>query len=402
MAIYNYKAISDSGQVLVGKLEAESEEVATKLLQSQGLLPRSLTKVGSARAFLLSRLQAGLSKEQFQLFSRELLALLKAGISIQAAIQSLSANQPVTAFKQVLVNVLQDIKSGASFAKACSRHSRYFDRLFVATVALGEESGNLIGPLEHYQDRLKFDISFRRHIKRALSYPVFLLLVLIAIVCVLFAFVLPRFISMYADFGAALPAATQLLLDVTASLYWLLPSIAVLAAFLAICYSVWRSTPKGRLIADSAKLRMPFLGTLLKTYSWVDIAGTLSVLIRSGVPVRHALTVLHDLQSNYYLKEVLQHTIDSISEGHELSSSMLHWGLLSDTAAHIVGAGEQSGHLDDMFQEVAEYYSEQMKYNLSQLVSLLEPLLMLLMGVFIGAVIIVMYLPIFNLAEVIR
>jgi type IV pilus assembly protein PilC len=399
MPVYTYTALSASGSLTKGEGVAATPEGLAQELTARGLLVQSIrpkrTRFGLRR-------RRPVSPEDFLLFNQELLALLRAGLTLPEAL-ALTSNRPDNpAFGQIVGRVREDVRGGAQFSEACARHGDVFEPLYLSTLKTGEKTGNLPNVLMRYQDYLKHRVALRKQVSRALAYPVFLLIALAVILGVLFTFVMPRFVAMYADFDAKLPWPTQLLLGFVEHLPLMAAASAALGAAAWWGWRKWTATEKGRLAVDEMKERLPYLGSINRLVAVTQLARSLATLLGGGTPLVEALRTAQGSAPNRAYGIRLERATQRVTGGGSLAQALREARLMPDTAVKLVEVGEASGSLDAMLGEVARFYEETLENRLGRTMSLIEPVLMLLMGVLIGGIIIVMYLPIFNMAEIIR
>ncbi len=399
MPLYVYTALSESGALTKGEDAAATQEELTQALAGHGLLVQSIRR---KRLGLHGFRRDRVRPENFLLFNQEFMALARAGLTIPEAL-ALAANRPDhPALGGILSAVLEKVRGGALFSEACGHYPDVFEALYISALKTGEKTGDLANVLVRYQDYLKHRVALRRKVSHALAYPIFLLVALAVILGVLFAFVMPRFVAMYADFGANLPWPTQLLLDFVKNLPWILPLLAIVGTGAWFSWRSFTSTEPGRLTADRWKERLPLFGSVQRTLATAQLARALSTLLAGGTPLVEAMrTVTESIGNRAYAQRFKQAT-ERVTEGTSLAHAIKQAQLVPDTAIKMIEVGEASGSLDRMLEEVAQFYEELLDSRLTRLMTLIEPVLMLLMGLLIGGIIIVMYLPIFSLADVIK
>lgn len=399
MPRYSYSALSQNGLVMRGEDVAVSAEDLARQLAERGLFVQKI-RSSSPRLRLFRRETA--KPEEFLLFNHEFTALIRAGLTIPDALGLVADRPDNTRFSQVLRRVFDDVRGGALLSEACARHPEVFDPLYLSALRTGEKTGDLRAVLARYQDYLRHRVALRKKIGRAMAYPLFLLVALVLILAVLFAFVLPRFVAMYADFGANLPWATQVLLDLVENLPLTAGAVALLGGASWFGFQRWSATPSGRLAIDRFKERLPYLGEVQREVAVAQLARSLAALLAGGTPLVEALHTVQGAITNRAYAERLKRATEQVSHGDGLARAIRERQLMPQTAAKMIEVGEASGNLDGMLGEVAGFYEESLDNRLARLMTLIEPMLMLLMGVLIGGIIIVMYLPIFNMAEIIR
>ncbi|MFL6622149.1 MAG: type II secretion system F family protein [Sulfurifustis sp.] len=399
MPRFSYSALSQNGVLTRGEGVAASAQDLARELSSRGMLVQQVRAIAPALRWW--RRQT-VGPEDFLLFNQELIALIRAGLTIPDALDLVGDRPGNPGFSQLLRRVFDDVRGGALLSEACARHPEVFDPLYLSALRTGEKTGDLRQVLARYQVYLRQRVALRKKVGRALAYPLFLLVALVLILAVLFAFVLPRFVAMYADFGAALPWPTQVLLNLVKHLPLTAGVGALIGGSAWGAWRRWRATERGRVAIDRFKERIPYLGEIQREIGVSQLARSLAALLAAGTPLVDALRTVQGAISNRAYAERLQSVTEQVSHGEGLARALRAQALLPPTAAKMVEVGEASGNLDGMLDEVAGFYEESLDNRLARLMTLIEPVLMLLMGVLIGGIIIVMYLPIFNMAEVIR
>lgn len=400
MPVYSYKAITSAGTLVEGKQAAISVDELKSDLAAQDLLLQDVRAMEPLWGRLFQR--SSVKPEQFLLFTHELSTLLKSGISLPETLRILSDRPGQPVLQQSLQKILISINEGQSLSQACSMFPEIFDRLFVAALNIGENSGDLVKSISAYQSQLSIRIRFVQKIRQAMAYPVFLGLTLILMLALLFLFVLPRFVAIYANFGSELPMPTQWLISLVESSYIVLP-IFVLMLWLGHRLFKWLTAhDTAGLWIDQKKLSLPYLGSLFRLSYTGQIAGLLSTLLATGVPLVKAIQITIDSINNRYINHQLSQVKTLVESGTGLSKALLSSNLFPDTSLNIMQAGEASGNLSGMLEEVATYHEYRVDNALARIMAFIEPLIMLVMGVVIGGIIFVMYLPIFNVAEVIK
>jgi len=396
MPIYKYVALTAIGEKVSGELKAPSVKDLQAELSGQGLHVLRHKKIYAAKLLHTS----GVKLEELKLFNQELIALLRAGLTMPAAIALIS--ERTSELGSILRHVLDDINHGCSISAAFEKHKEQFPATFIAALKIGEKSGELVKTLTRYQDLIGHNILINQQVSRALVYPLFLLLTMAVILIALFTFVMPRFVAMYAGFNAPLPAPTRALIHVVDH-FGLYSGMAVLLA--GMIWSAKRylaSNARFQLLYHQALFRLPLIGGLVATLNVTHVCRTLSVLLSSGVPLVQALEVTVQTFANRFFAGRLRNVMQSVTEGTGLAQSLKQQALMPATALKLIEVGEASGNLDGMLTEAAQYYEINLVHRLGKVVALVEPFLILLIGAFIGGIIIVMYLPIFSMSEIIQ
>lgn len=397
MPAYRYTALLPTGVRVQEQVIADTEAALRAELAQRGLLVQSVRE----QRGVLARRARRVRPEAFALFNQEFMALIRAGLTVPDAL-ALAVNRPDSpALGAALARVLHEVQNGSALADACARYPEAFEKLYVAALRTGEKTGDLFGVLGRYQTYLKHRVALRRKLAQALAYPMFLLVALTVILGVLFVFVMPRFVAMYADLGSELPFATRVLMALVERAYIVLPLTAV-----AVLGAVWgwrrlTSSPAGQRRVARIKAGLPWLGDLQHTVSTAQLARSLATLLGGGTPLVDALRTAAASLTNPLHLDRLEAATERVVGGESLHRAVRATQLMPETAARMVEVGEATGALDGMLAEVAQFYEDALDTRLARLMSVIEPMLMLLMGLIIGGIIIVMYLPIFRMAEVI-
>jgi len=387
------------GEVVQGQRLAPSSEALRNELAERGWLPETVRPVHSFGRWVSRR---GVSGEVVLLFTHELSALLEAGLTVPEALATASDREDAPRLSAVLNRVLEAVRRGERLSDACARYPEAFDEVFVSALRTGERSGDLVTSLRRFQQDLSRRLAVHKKVAQALAYPLFLLITLGVILALLFAFVLPRFVALYADFQAQLPLSTRILATFVERLPVLLPVALAIAVPASILARAWLRSEAGRLRWGAIKERLPFYGPLHRAYLVAHLARTLSTLLGAGLPMPDALLTAGAALPNLAFARRLERVRDRVNEGQSLGRSVREERLLPGTGIKLVEAGEASGRLVDMLAEIARYYEEVLEHALARSMALVEPALMLVMGILVGGIIIVMYLPIFQLADILR
>lgn len=340
----------------------------------------------------------GVSSKEFLVYNQEFITLVKAGMPILNAIDLVSRRVDNKHFKSVLEEMKKEIKAGLALSDAAARHPSVFSDLYVATLRSGEKSGDLVVVLGRYVRYLKRIMALRNKVLSAMTYPVFLLLILGGLLSFLLLYIVPTFSGIYADFRGDLPLATRVLISVTQTARDFTPLLflgVVIVAGLAIA---WYRTENGRLVFDAVKLRMPFVGPVMKLYAVSQFTRTLGSLLGGGVPPVSAFEMASVAIPNRALSARLADAVSRVKEGGSISQAMDRTGVIPEMTVRMVEVGESSGALEDMLGEISDFYEDEIETRLSTITSLVEPVLLLFMGIIIGGIVVVMYLPIFSLA----
>jgi type IV pilus assembly protein PilC len=400
MAVFTYRVARPDGSTVNGQVEGDDESRVRAKLESQGLLVFKLHRrgMGSGVASGKSWSWGTLPLGEFLIFNQELLALVKSGLPVLRVWELLIERSTHAGFQQVLRNVREDIRGGSSSSDALAKHPLYFPDLYVATVKAGEQSGNLPDVLQRYVAYLKLMIGLRQKVVKALSYPAFLVLIGVGVIGFLLTYVMPTFVSVYGESAKSLPWATQALLDVVNHAESGLVPLVLLTMGLGLGVRAYYVTPAGRLMMDRLLLKLPLFGPIAVKHNTVQLTRTLGTILAGGIPLVDALQNARGAVSNRWVSQGLAGAVNEIREGVTLAAALDRPRILPKLAIEMLSVGEETGSLDAMLRDVAEFYEADLDTRLTQLTTWIEPALLLVMGVLVGGIVIVMYLPVFQMA----
>jgi type IV pilus assembly protein PilC len=335
-------------------------------------------------------------------FSRQLAAMLTSGMPIVASLEALEEQTDNVGFKTVIASVKASIEGGAAFSEALSLYPYIFDELYVNMIRGGESGGQLAETIGRLATFMEASSRLKRKVKSAMMYPIIVLCISIALAIGMILFIVPVFGNMFADFGAKLPAPTQFLLNVSDFLkkYGLYIGGAIGVAIYA--FNKWKATPAGGLAFDQFKLKMPVFGELTSKVAAARFARTLGQLIHSGVPILSALDIVAGATGNKAAGKVVMNAYTAVENGDPLSSAMETQKAFPKMLVRMLQAGEKTGKIDIMMDNIADFYDDEVETMLEGLTSLLEPLLMVFLGVIIGGIVLCMFMPIFKMSEVVN
>lgn len=399
MPVYWYKAFTSSGSTVTGELAAHSPEELSHLLAGKGMM---LQHARPARRQGVRLWQKSVKGQELLLFNQEFIALVRAGIPIPSILEMLEQRPGQPVLQRVIARVRDEVQKGVPLSGACADHPEVFDALYLTSLKMGEQSGQLAPALQRYQRYLQLNLGIQKKIRQALAYPIFLLITLGVALLVLFTFVLPRFVAIYADFDATLPAPTRLLMHVVDHLHLYLPLVLLLGVLSSLAYRGWVASDVGRVQRDRLLLRLPVFGSILRVRLAGQVSRMLATLLGGGMPLVEAMATTAESVDNRVHARGLWQARQQVTEGVPLHEALTQLKLFESTTLRIIQAGESAGNLDAMLGEVADYQEGWLEHQLTRLMALIEPALLLVLLVFIGGIIIAMYLPIFSLAEVVK
>jgi type IV pilus assembly protein PilC len=402
MITFSYQARDAAGRIVSGVQEALNEDNAVTSLMSRGLMVLSLQRKATASQ---SRRKSSKVKEtDLVLFTRQLSTMVEAGISLVQALTALYEQadpKRQAALRAVISDITARVQGGETFHESLAKHPRVFNRLFISMVKAGEHGGLLAEILDRLAGFLEATARLRKKVKSAMTYPVIVVCIAFAITTFLIVRVVPIFGEIFADFGAKLPAPTQFLIDlsnfVRGEWYFLIAGIA--GAFFGI--RAFLHSTRGKQLWDRWKLKLPVFGPLVHKICMSRFARTFAQLIRSGVPILEVLDIVGGTSGNHVVETSIKDVGADVEKGDNLSVSLSRKSIFPPMLLRMVAAGEATGKIDTMLEKMADFWDEEIEAMLDALTSLIEPMLIVFLGVIVGGIVIAMFLPIFKLNEVV-
>lgn len=397
MPEYNWEARTRTGEMRKGTMEAPSDAEVMSRLRAQQLSP---VKVKKKPKEINLTIGTGVSIKDMILFSRQFATMLDAGLPLVQILEILSSQSENPHFRKILADVKGAVEGGASFSEALKRHPKVFDDLIVNLVAAGEAAGILDTIMNRIAVHIEKKARLARQIKGAMAYPSIILIVLVGMLFIMLGWIVPVFADMFASFGNedALPAPTQFVIALSNGFVDRFPFIAGgLALVVGLVVMTYRN-PKGRFFIHSLMLTLPIFGPVFRKIAVARFTRTLGTLLASGVPILDALDIVAKTAGNLVIEKAIRHARDKISEGKNMAEPLFESKVFPGMVVQMIGVGEQTGALDQMCNKIADFYEEEVDTAVAALTSMLEPLMMVLVGGVAGGILIAMYLPIFNIA----
>jgi len=403
MPVFLYRAAQGDGSILEGRLEGEDEGTIRAQLEDRGLLIFRLRRRGSVPILDSAPWSsATVSRQDFLIFNQEFLALVKAGLPILKAWDLLIHRTRRSAFQSALRGVHQSIRDGTSLSDALAQHPEQFPELYVASVKAGEQVGSLPEVLQRYIVYLKLIIGVRQKMTKAMAYPAFLIVVGVVVVGFLVGYILPTFAVIYGDTLQDLPPATRTLIALVQNIqsHFLILVVGVIAVGIGL--RTWYRSTGGRAFWDRHILGVPIIGDMLFKQHTIQFTRTLATVLAGGTPLIDALQIVRRAVTNQSLAAGLAAAIGQVQEGMLLATALERSKVLPKMALEMIAVGEETGSMETMLRDVAEFHEGELDQRLSQMTTWIEPILLLLMGAIVAVVVIVMYLPIFQAAGTIH
>jgi type IV pilus assembly protein PilC len=336
--------------------------------------------------------------DQLTVFTQQLSSMLEAGLPLVSALEALQEQTEDPVFQIIIRNVRHDVSGGTAFSEAVAKYPNAFPNLFTSMVEAGEASGGLASILGKVAIYFEDTVKLFKQVKSAMTYPIAVILLAICLVQVLLIFVIPVFADMFSSFGKELPKPTQLL--IATSNFMKSYILYILAGLFVLWHIIKRfvKTPRGRRAKDVFFSKVPILGDLIQKISLSRFCRTYAILLRSGVPILRTLEIVSNASSNTFIERACKEISKNISQGGQLSETVAELPYFPPTVKHMARAGEQTGNVDGMMGKIADFYDAEIETTVDALTSLMEPALIVFLGVVIGSIVMAMFLPIFNLA----
>ena len=401
MTTFAYQARDSSGKMISGVQEAINEDNAINTLMTRGLMVLSIQQKAGAKA---TAPRGKVSDTDLVLFTRQLATMVDAGLPLVAGLTALYEQadpKKQAGLRRIVGEVTALVQQGDSFYEAISKHPRVFSRLYTSMVKAGESGGLLAEILDRLASFLESAARLKKKIKSAMTYPVIVVCIALAITTFLIVKVVPIFGDIFKDFGANLPAPTQFLLDLSDFIRnnWYYIVAGAVGIFYG-CRTFVRSE-RGAQIWDRWKLKLPIFGPLVHKICMTRFARTFAQLIRSGVPILEVMEIVGETSGNFVIADAIKGVSSDVEKGDHLASSLARQPIFPPMLIRMVSAGESTGKIDTMLEKMADFWDEEIEAILAALTSLIEPLLIVVLGIIVGGIVIAMFLPIFKLNDVV-
>ncbi|NIO42149.1 MAG: type II secretion system F family protein [Burkholderiales bacterium] len=402
MAYFAYKGRNATGVLVEGVLEAPDSGAAATQLYSNGVTPVDIGETHTpsdtgSDGFLARLTRRKIRTEDLLLFSRQMYTLLKAGVPIMRALGSLQDSTTNPAFRRTLQSIRESLDAGTPLSSSMSNQGGVFSRFYVAMVYVGETTGMLEQVFLRMFYHLDFQQFMRAQVRSALRYPLFVIATMLIALAIVNIWVIPAFARVYAGFGAELPWVTRVLISFSnfvVSAWWM---IGLALVFVGVVFQMWTRTTSGRLAWDRAKLRIPVAGKIVLKASLARFARSLSVAIRSGVPIVQALTLVSQTVGNGFVASQIERMRTGVERGESVLRTAANTSVFTPVVLQMIMVGEESGALDDMMEEIADMYQRDVEYELKTLGAQIEPLLILLLGLLVLVLALGVFLPVWDL-----
>jgi type IV pilus assembly protein PilC len=396
MPDYKYQGTSRAGASVSGVMTAANKSELATLLKRQQITATKMTEKG--KEFNMPTFGGSVKAKELAIFTRQFSVMIDAGLPLVQCLEILASQQENKLFQKVLTNTRSQVEGGATLSAAMRSSPKVFDALYVNMVEAGETGGILDTILQRLSTYIEKNVKLQRAVKSALVYPVGVLTVAGGVITLLLWKVVPIFATLFAGLGVDLPLPTKIVIALSnfiGSIFGLFILIGIGAAIFGL--KVWYATPKGRFILDSVILKLPVLGLLMRKIAVARFTRTLGTLISSGVPILEGLDITAKTAGNAVVERALQRVRKSLEEGKSLTEPLREAEVFPGMVTQMIAVGEQTGAMDAMLQKIADFYEEEVDAAVKDLLTALEPIMIVFLGVVVGGVVISMYLPLFSL-----
>jgi general secretion pathway protein F len=401
MPVFVYRAADRRGQTIDGVMEAPDARSVVERLHRDAYYPIRVSPHAERRGWLAMPASGRIRQRDLLAFTQQLATLFEAGVPLDRALEIQAQLASNARLRAIVTDLLNTVRGGGSLSDALAKHHpRPFSRLYINMVRAGEKGGVLEVTLRRLAEFLESRAAFTEAVVSALAYPLVVTTVGAGAIVFLLTFVIPRFASIFADLKQTVPLPTQILLALSAGVreYWWVAVVFAFAAILA--WRVWTGTPEGRLAWDRWQLRLPHVGALRAKIETARFARTLGTMLKSGVPVIGSLAVVAEMMSNQILARAVERVSDSVKRGRTIAASLAEHPQFPLLAVHMVRVGEETGRLEEMLLKTAETFESDVRTELKRFIGLLEPAIILTMGVLVAFIVVAMLLAIFSINEV--
>jgi type IV pilus assembly protein PilC len=396
MPVYTYRGTNRSGTAVSGELTAGSKAELQNLLRRQQITATKMSEKG--KEFNLPTFGGGVKSKDLAVFTRQFSVMIDAGLPLVQCLEILAGQQENQTFQKVLTGTRSSVESGATLSAAMRQYPKVFDALYVNMVEAGETGGILDTILQRLSTYIEKNVKLQRAVKSALVYPIGVLTVAAGVIILLLWKVVPVFGTLFAGLGVSLPLPTRIVIGLSnfvGSIFGFLILVGFVGMIIAV--KVWYGTPQGRYIIDAGLLKSPLIGILLRKIAVARFTRTLGTLISSGVPILEGLDITAKTAGNAVVERALLKVRKSLEEGKTLTDPLKETDVFPGMVTQMIGVGEQTGAMDAMLQKIADFYEEEVDAGVKDLLTALEPVMIVFLGSVVGGVVISMYLPLFSL-----
>ena len=379
-----------------GVLSAENRDAAAAILKRQNIQVVNLREA-ERRIRLMPKIGGNVPAKKLSIFTRQFSVMLDAGLPLVQCLEILGGQEDHKVFKKIIDDVRSDVEGGTSLAEAMRRHSAAFDNLYVNMIAAGEAGGILDIILQRLSTYIEKSVKLKNQVKSAMTYPVAVIVIAMGVVAVILLKVIPVFAQMFASMGAQLPWLTRMVVTASDILQSYALWVGALIAFIIVARREWHKTYRGARVLDRAVLAIPVLGMLMRKIAIARFCRTLATLTSSGVPILDGLEITARTSGNAIIEDAIMSVRKSVEEGKTISQPLSETKVFPSMVCQMISVGEQTGALDAMLSKIADFYEDEVDTAVNGLMKLIEPIMIVFLGVVIGTIVVAMYLPMFSI-----
>lgn len=399
---YDYKVRDRTGNLVSGQLVGDSESLVLTKLREMGMTPVEVKKATAGLKMEINLRPGHVKLKQISIFARQFATMVNSGLPILRALSILADQTESKELAKILVEIRNDVEQGSSLSNAMAKHPKAFNNLFVSMTRAGEAGGVLDMVLLELADQIEKEVELRRKIKSAMTYPVVVVCLVLLIMAAMLLFIVPQFESIYASLGGKLPMPTRILLAVSTAFrtYWWAFVIGGGLAHFGL--RRYKKTAAGRARIDAIKIRVPVFGPLFHKVAIARFASTFGMLLKAGVPILQALDIVKDTVDNKVISSAVDDVKGSIREGESIAKPLSKHAVFPPMVVQMMAVGEETGAVDTMLDKVSEFYTQEVSAAVDALTSLIEPLMIAVIGGAVGGAVVALYMPMFNIINLIE
>ena len=401
---YAYKVRDREGKMAAGSMEAESEEAVVGRLRQLGYAPISIEPEKGAGLKTEVKLPGTgrVKLKDLAVFSRQFATMINSGLSLLRSLTILGEQTSNRRLGEVILQVRAEVEQGTSLSAALARHPKVFNRLYVSMVRAGEIGGFLDQVLVKVAETFEKEVELRGKIRSAMTYPVVVSIMVVGIVAAMLIFIVPTFADLYDSLGGTLPLPTRMLMGASNILRRFFLVVLLAVVVLVFLFRRWKATDQGRYQVDRFKLKVKVFGPLFHKTALSRFSRTLSTLIRAGVPILQALEIVGETVNNMVISRAVRDVQDAVREGESLATPLAKHATFPAMVVQMMAVGEETGALDTMLSKVADFYDQEVEAAVASLTSMIEPILIAVMGAAVGGMVIALYMPLFNIINLVK
>ncbi len=399
---YAYEVRDRQGKLVTGTLEGESEAAVVSKLRQMGYIVVNIKEKAEKGLNLSFGGLKRIKSKDLTVFSRQFATMINSGLSLTKSLNILGEQTQNSRLAKLIIEVKQDVESGRALSEALSKHTKTFPSIFISMVRAGETGGILDQVLLRIAEHFEKESALRSRIRSAMAYPIAMFVFSMLIVFIMVTFIVPMFVKMFSQLGGTLPLPTRILLVVSGAIrkgfiVWILMTVGAIYGF-----RKYGATEKGRYTIDNLKTRLPVFGQLSKKIAIARFTRTFGTLVSSGVSILQALEIVGEAAGNAVVARAVKHTRTSIKEGETIASPLSQSPIFPPMVVHMISVGEETGSLDAMLIKIADFYDEEVATMVESLTSMIEPLMIMVMGIVLGFIVVSLYMPMFNVITLLK